>query len=62
LKLEGPALKVASWVHLDVAKKLAAASGMDLEKMMADCAHAGVSSREHGREVEGAHGEQSAEF
>src|SRR5437870_6398441 len=29
LKLEGPALKVASWVHPDVAKKLAAASGMD---------------------------------
>ena len=26
LKLEGPALKVASWVHLDVAKKLAAES------------------------------------
>src|SRR2546426_8712080 len=36
LKLEGPALKVASWVHPDVAKKLAAASGMDLDKMMAD--------------------------
>jgi Zn-dependent M28 family amino/carboxypeptidase len=36
LKLEGPALKVASWVQLDVAKKLAAASSMDLEKMMAD--------------------------
>ena len=36
LKLEGPALKVASWVQLDVAKKLASASGMDLEKMMAD--------------------------
>jgi Zn-dependent M28 family amino/carboxypeptidase len=36
LKLEGPVLKVASWVHLDVAKKLAAASGMDLDKMMAD--------------------------
>src|ERR1700678_2354675 len=36
LKLEGPALKVASWVQLDVAKKLAAASGMDLEKMMTD--------------------------
>src|SRR6266481_6006714 len=36
LKLDGPALKVASWVHLDVAKKLAASSGMDLEKMMAD--------------------------
>jgi Zn-dependent M28 family amino/carboxypeptidase len=36
LKLEGPALKVASWVQLEVAKKLASASGMDLEKMMAD--------------------------
>src|SRR6202050_2363533 len=36
LKLEGPALKVASWVQLDIAKKLAVASGMDLDKMMAD--------------------------
>jgi Zn-dependent M28 family amino/carboxypeptidase len=36
LKLEGPALKVASWVQFDVAKRLAAASGMDLDKMMAD--------------------------
>jgi Zn-dependent M28 family amino/carboxypeptidase len=36
LKLEGPALKVASWVQLDVAKKLVAASGLDLDKMMAD--------------------------
>src|SRR6202451_4543737 len=36
LKRESPALKVASWVQLDVAKKLAAASGMDLDKMMAD--------------------------
>jgi Zn-dependent M28 family amino/carboxypeptidase len=36
LKLEGPALKVASWVPLDVAKKLAAASGMDLDRMIAD--------------------------
>jgi Zn-dependent M28 family amino/carboxypeptidase len=36
LKLEGPVLKVASWVQLDVAKKLATASGMDLDKMMAD--------------------------
>jgi Zn-dependent M28 family amino/carboxypeptidase len=36
LKLEGPALKVASWVQLDVAKKLAASSGQDLDKMMAD--------------------------
>ena len=36
LKLEGPALKVASWVHLDVATRLASASGMNLDKMMAD--------------------------
>ena len=36
LKLEGPALKVASWVQFDVAKKLAAGSGMDLDKMMED--------------------------
>ena len=38
LKLEGPALKVASWVQLDVARKLVAASGkdLDLDKMMAN--------------------------
>jgi len=36
LKLEGPALKVASWVHLDVATRLAAASGMNLDKMLKD--------------------------
>jgi Zn-dependent M28 family amino/carboxypeptidase len=36
LKLEGPALKVASWVQLDVAKKFVAASGFDLEKLMSD--------------------------
>jgi Zn-dependent M28 family amino/carboxypeptidase len=36
LKPEGRALKVASWVQFDVAKKLASASGMDLDKMMAD--------------------------
>jgi Zn-dependent M28 family amino/carboxypeptidase len=35
LKLEGPALKVASWIHLDIASRLAAASGMTLEKMIA---------------------------
>jgi Zn-dependent M28 family amino/carboxypeptidase len=37
LKLDGsPRLKVASWIHLDAARELAAASGMDLDKMMAD--------------------------
>ena len=36
LKLEGPALKVASWVHFDVATRLASASGTTLDKMMKD--------------------------
>jgi len=36
LKSEGAVLKVASWVQLDVAKRLATASGMDLDKMMQD--------------------------
>jgi len=36
LKIEGPALKIASWVQLDVAARLASASGMNLEKMMKD--------------------------
>lgn len=36
LKVEGPALKVASWIHQDVATRLALASGMNLEKMMQD--------------------------
>ena len=36
LKVDGSALKVASWIHYDVAAKLASASGMNLEKMMHD--------------------------
>src|ERR1700685_1384912 len=36
LKLEGPALKVASWIQSDVAKKLASASGMDFSQMLTD--------------------------
>jgi len=37
LQLDGsPKLKVASWIHLDAAKDLAAAAGMDLDKMMTD--------------------------
>jgi len=36
LKLEGPALKVASWIHYDVASRLARASGMNLDKMLQD--------------------------
>src|SRR5712691_3341507 len=37
LKLKGqPKLSVAAWIQLGVAQKLAAESGMDLEKMMAD--------------------------
>jgi len=37
LKLDGaPKLKVASWIQLEVAKQIAATSGMNLDKMMAD--------------------------
>src|SRR5580704_11789576 len=36
LKVEGPALKVASWVQYAVAEKLAVESGLDLQKMMSD--------------------------
>ncbi len=37
LKLEGgPRLKVASWVNFDVATKLAATEGLDLNKLMSD--------------------------
>ena len=37
LKLDGtPKLKVAAWIQLDVAKQLAASSGMDIDKMMTD--------------------------
>jgi Zn-dependent M28 family amino/carboxypeptidase len=36
LKLEGAALKVASWIQFDVANRLASASGMNLSKMMQD--------------------------
>lgn len=34
LRAEGPALKVSSWIHLDVATRLASASGTSLEKLM----------------------------
>ena len=34
LKLEGAALKVASWIHLDVASRLAFSSGTSIDKMM----------------------------
>jgi len=36
LRVEGPGLKAASWIQFDVARHLAAASGMDLDKMMKD--------------------------
>jgi Zn-dependent M28 family amino/carboxypeptidase len=37
LKLDGsPRLKIASWIHLDVARELAAAAGTDLDKMLVD--------------------------
>jgi len=36
LKVDGPSLKVASWIHYDVASRLARASGMSLDKMIQD--------------------------
>jgi Zn-dependent M28 family amino/carboxypeptidase len=37
LKLDGtPRLKTAAWIQLEVARKLVAASGLDLDKMMGD--------------------------
>jgi Zn-dependent M28 family amino/carboxypeptidase len=37
LKLEGaPKLKIAGWIQLDVAKELAASSGMNMDKMIVD--------------------------
>ena len=36
LKVEGPALKVASWIHLEVATRLASASGASIDKLMTD--------------------------
>jgi Zn-dependent M28 family amino/carboxypeptidase len=37
LKLDGtPKLKAAAWIHLDIARKLAAAAGMNLDKMLTD--------------------------
>ena len=36
LKIEGPALKVASWIHLDVATRLASAFGTSLDKLLKD--------------------------
>src|SRR5215472_15757222 len=37
LQLDGsPKLKAASWIHLDVARKLASSAGLDLDKMMTD--------------------------
>ncbi len=36
LKAEGPQLKAASWISLEVAKKLASTAGMNIDKMMTD--------------------------
>jgi Zn-dependent M28 family amino/carboxypeptidase len=37
LKLDDtPKLKSAAWIHFDIAKKLASAAGLDLDKMMSD--------------------------
>jgi len=46
LKLDGtPKLQAASWIQLDVAKKLAGMSGMDVDKMFQAGSVARISSR-----------------
>ena len=62
LKLEGPALKVASWVHLDVATQAGCGLGNESRQDDGGRADARVSSRESGCAAQGAHGEQSSEF
>jgi Zn-dependent M28 family amino/carboxypeptidase len=42
LKLDGtPKLKLASWIHLDVAQKLARAAGLSLDQLMTDASSPG---------------------
>ena len=62
LKLEGPALKVASWVHLDVATRLASASGMNLDKMMKDAQTRDFHPVNLRREAQSPHGQQGSQF
>jgi Zn-dependent M28 family amino/carboxypeptidase len=51
LKLEGPALKVASWVQFDVAKRLVGFSGMDLDTMIAEAGTRGFHPVELGTKL-----------
>ncbi len=60
LKVEGPVLKVASWVQLGRGAETGSGLGHGSGKDDGGCAHPGVSSRESGNEAEGAHGEQRA--
>ena len=62
LKLDGPALKVASWVHLDVATRLATASGMNLDKMMKDAQTREFHPVNLRRETQSPHGQQGSQF
>ena len=55
-----PKLKVASWIQLDVARKLAQACGMDLDEMMAAAAQARLQGRAAAGEAQGAHDQQGA--
>ena len=59
LKLDGsPKLKVASWIHLDAAKELAAMAGLDVDKMMAQARSRDFRPVRAAGEAAGPHGEQ----
>ena len=61
LKLDGsPKLQVASWIHLDAARGLAAMAGLDLDKMMADARSRDFRAGAALGQAAGPHGEQSS--
>ena len=61
LKLDGsPKLQVASWIHLDAAKALAALAGLDLDKMMADARSRDFRPVPLAGQAAGPHGEQGS--
>ena len=55
-----PKLKVASWIQLDVARKLAQDCGMNLDEMMAAAQKPGFKARAAAGDAEGAHRQQGA--
>ena len=62
LKVEGPALKVASWIHLDVASRLASVSGASIGQADDLRQFPRLPPGEPGSAAQCPHGEQTPEF